>query len=333
MKFDQLCLSFRPVLLLSLFLNMCSPVLAHNCIQNKVVVIIGASSGFGKGVARKMSDEGALLVLAARRKPLLDELAAECGNRAIAVKCDISEPADVQAVAQTALQKFGHVDVWINDVGVGAIGKFEDIPIEDHARLVDVNLNGIIYGSHAAMKIFDKQQFGTLINLGSIDSEVPLAYQSSYAASKAAVRSLDSTLRQEIRLSHNKNIHVCTIMPWAVDTPWWGHAANYSGHRPQMAAMDAPNIVVDAIVKAAVHPKKEVHVGWKSKMSYLTHRVAPGFSERFSADIAQKYQIEKSPPRENTDGSLMTPMMTGTDVSGNVRAQMKGNDRQVTNTR
>jgi short-subunit dehydrogenase len=85
--------------------------------------------------------------------------------------------------------------------GVGAIGKFWDIPVEDYSRLVDTNLKGVIYGSHAALRRFTAQGYGTLVNMGSIDSQVPLAYQATYSSSKAAVLALGRSINEELRHS------------------------------------------------------------------------------------------------------------------------------------
>src|SRR5690554_2263009 len=162
-------------------------------VQGATVVITGASSGFGRGVAFALASMGANVVLAARRTAALEELASEinvAGGAALAVTVDVSEAGDVARLAAAATERFGHIDVWINNVGVGALGFFWDIPIEDHARVIDVNLKGLTYGAHEALRRFLAQGFGTLINVGSIDSEVPLAYQSSYAATKAGVLSL-----------------------------------------------------------------------------------------------------------------------------------------------
>jgi short-subunit dehydrogenase len=297
----------------------------------KTFVIIGASSGFGKGVALQLGQYHANVVLAARRSELLEDVARQvtaAGGTALVVTTDISKPEDVEKLAEAAVAKYGHVDVWINDVGVGAIGRFWEIPLADHARLIDVNLKGIINGSYTATRLFTKQRTGTLINLGSIDSEVPLAYQGSYAASKAAVRSLGESLNQELRLAHYNDIKVVTIEPWAVDSPWWRHAANYSGGTPRMAAMDGPEKVVNAIIWSSLHRRKEVQVGWKAKFSYYFHHMMPHFSERFTANVAHKYQIENAPPAPNTDGSLFKPMPTGTGVDDGVRSRMKKEDEE-----
>jgi short-subunit dehydrogenase len=299
--------------------------------SGKTFVIIGASSGFGKGVALQLGQYHANVVLAARRTELLEDVAKQitaAGGTALVVTTDISKQDDVQKLASAAVARYGRVDVWINDVGVGAIGRFWEIPLADHARLIDVNLKGIINGSYTATRLFIKQKTGTLINLGSIDSEVPLAYQGSYAASKAAVRSLGESLNQELRLAHYNDIKVVTIEPWAVDTPWWQHAANYSGGTPRMAAMDGPEKVVNAIIWSSLHRRKEVQVGWKAKFSYVFHHMMPHFSERFTANVAHKYQIENAPPAPNTDGTLFKPMPSGTGIDDGVRARMKQEKEQ-----
>nr|WP_314255903.1 SDR family NAD(P)-dependent oxidoreductase [uncultured Devosia sp.] len=297
-------------------------------ISGKTIVIAGASSGFGRGAALELARQGANVVVAARRIEALDSLVSEivaAGGKAVSAKCDVSSAKDVAKLKDTAVQHYGRIDVWVNNVGVGALGLFWDIPIEDHARLIDVNLKGLLYGAHAALLEFKAQGFGVLVNVGSIDSEVPLAYQASYAATKAAVLSLSRSLNEELRLAELPDIKVATIMPWAVDTPWWTHAANYTGHQPRMAAMDDPEIVVDAIVRACVHPKEEMPVGPKAHASNISHHLFGDLTERLSADIAHR-EVHKAWLAPSTTGSLHTPMSEGTSVDGGIRARMKQED-------
>ena len=302
-------------------------------IKGKTFVIIGASSGFGRGVAEQLGKYQANVVLAARRTELLEEIAAEikaAGGSALVVTMDISKPEDVQRLADAAVKQYGHIDVWINNAGVGAIGPFWEIPIEEHSRLIDINLKGVIYGSHAAMKLFRAQGYGTLINTGSVESEVPLAYHASYASTKAAVRSLGEALHQELRLTgFKKKIRIVTIMPWAADTPFFGHAANHSGGAPRMAAMDGPKKVVNAIVFASLHRRRELPVGWKARASYISHHVFPHFTEWLSANIIHRAQIKTAPPAPPTSGSLFQPVSSGKEgVDGAVRKRMKEENRQ-----
>src|SRR5262249_49841429 len=143
--------------------------------RGRVIVVCGASSGIGKGVAQTLADQGAHLVLAARRTLLIEELARDCerrGGDAIAVTADISDPAQAQRLTRAAVDRFGKIDVWINVAGVGASGRFEEIPLEDQLRVIDINLKGVINGSYYAMKQFRGQHFGTLINISSAAGRV-----------------------------------------------------------------------------------------------------------------------------------------------------------------
>jgi len=323
------------ILLLMSFLALggCASLSASDqqSVAGKTYVITGASSGFGRGVALRLAGMKANVVLAARRTEVLNQVAAQAqaaGGTALVVTTDVSKPEDVRKLADAALQRFGRIDVWINNAAVGAIGSFDNIPVEDHARVVDVNLKGVIYGSHVALQQFRKQRAGVLINLGSVESEVPLAYHASYSATKAAILALDRALNEELRLAGLRGpIEVATVMPWATDTPFFDHAANYTGRTARMPAMDPADKVVDYIVYASLHPSEEVPTGWKARGAIWSHHVAPDLTERMSANIAHKSQMEKAPPTlPPTSGSLYQPMQAGTGVDGGVRARMERED-------
>jgi short-subunit dehydrogenase len=288
-------------------------------VAGKTYVVTGASSGFGRGVAVRLGSLHAKVVVAARRTALLEEVATEVrasGGEALVVTTDVASPDDVERLAVAAERRFGRIDVWINNAGVGAIGRFEAIPVSDHSRLVDVNLKGVIYGSHAALRRFAKQRSGTLVNVGSVESEVPLAYQASYAASKAGVLSLGRTLNEELRLANLSEVNVTTVMPWAADTPFFAHAANYSGRHPNMVSLDPPEKVVEAIVWASVHRKEELSVGWKAGASTAGHRIFPDLTERLSADLSHEAQMKQPPPAPDGPGNLYQPVEAGRGVRG-----------------
>ena len=134
-------------------------------------------------------------------------------------------------------------------------------------------------------------------------------------------------MNEELRLAGEDNIKVGTIMPWAVDTPWWYHAANYTGHQPRMAMMDDPQIVIDALVKACLEPQEEQPVGWKAKGSDASHHVMADLTERMSASIA-KGQSYKGAPAAITPGAIYQPMYDGLTVDRGIRERMKKEDGQ-----
>jgi short-subunit dehydrogenase len=297
----------------------------------RTIVVTGASSGFGRGVALRLGEYGANVVLAARRTKELEEVAAQIkasGGQALVVTTDVSNSEDVRRLADEAVKAFGKIDVWINNAGVGSIGPFWDVPVSDHARVIDVNLKGVLYGMHAAIKLFRSQGYGVIVNTGSVESEVPVAYHASYAATKAAIRSLGNALHQELRLNgYKKKIRVVTVLPWGADTPFFVNGGNHSGGTLRTAAMDDPWKVVNVIIYATLHRKRELPAGWKAITSYRLHHVLPHFTERVAADMAQHYQIKTAPPAPHTSGNLFETKSTGTTVEGGVRARMKAEKR------
>jgi len=295
-------------------------------IAGKTYVIIGASSGMGRGVAQELGRYKANVVLVARRTELLEEIAdtiRKSGGKAIVVTADISKLDEVKSVSEAAVKQFNKIDVWINMAGVAAMGRFWEVPVEDQARVVDVNLKGFFYGSRVAIDQFIKQKEGVLINMGSVESEIPLAYQTGYAASKAGVRSLSLSISQELRLNGYDKIKVVVIEPWAVDTPIWRHSANYTGVEPKMAMMDQPDKVVNAVLRKSLRPSKVVPVGWKAKGASFSANVFPRFSEWLSGNLSQKYQIETGPEAPDTKGSLYQPMSERKGVSDGAAERMK----------
>jgi len=326
--------------LLPRLLLLCAVLLLGGCattlstdeqalVAGKTYVVTGASSGLGRGVAERLGGMRANVVLAARRADALQDVARRitaAGGQALVVPTDVADPEQVQRLAQATLQRFGRIDVWINNAGVGAIGRFDDVPLADHARIVDVNLKGVIYGSHVALRQFRAQGRGNLVNLGSVESVIPLAYHASYASTKAAILALGRALNEELRLAQLHHVHVSTIMPWATDTEFFNQAANYSGHTPRMPMMDDPMKVVDIIVRATVFPREEVPTGWKARGAYWSHRIAPDMAEHMAANIAHKAQFEQAPPAPATSGAVHQPMPGATGIDGGVRERMRQED-------
>lgn len=285
----------------------------------KVVVITGASSGFGKGVAKMLAAQGASLVLAARRTDLLEQLALECeaaGAQAVAVPTDVSREDDMEQLAKTALQRFGHIDVWINNAGVGAIGRFERTPLADHVQVIKTDLLGTLYGSYFAYREFLKQGFGVLINIASEVGAATVPYYSSYSAAKHGVVGLGDSLRQEVMQSGVKNLHVCTVMPTAHDTPFFDHAANYTGREVQAPVpLHDPENVVETIVRLVHDPEDKEIVGGDGIVKILMKKLAPAGQERMAAKQMHKMQMDKAPPAGDSPGAVRAPMCEGTEVS------------------
>jgi short-subunit dehydrogenase len=293
-------------------------------IAGRTWVVTGASSGIGRGVAERAGQMGANVVIAARRAEALEEVARVIranGGEALVVPTDVSRAEQMEALAEAAERRFGRIDVWFNNAGVASVGRFEEIPVAEHRRTVDVNLNGVIHGSHAALRRFRARGEGRLVNMASVEGRVPLAYHASYAATKHAIVGLDAALRQELRLAGLDRIRVVTIMPWAVDTPFWGNAARHMGREPRAPLMDGAQDVADAVVWAGANARSgEFPVGPKANAAVLGFQLAPGLTTRIAGDVIHSVQMD-APPAPDTSGNLFAPSPEPSRVEGGYRGR------------
>jgi NAD(P)-dependent dehydrogenase (short-subunit alcohol dehydrogenase family) len=276
-------------------------------LRDAVVVITGASSGIGRATAVKFAEEGAKLVLASRSKSNLKETAEETeeiGAETLVVQCDVSDEDDVDDLARSAVKRFGRIDVWVNDAGVGAYAPFEEMPSDAFRQVIETNLFGSIYGARAALRAFRKQRHGVLINISSQLAFGGVKYNSAYAISKYGLRALSDVLRQELL---DTDIHVCTVYPASTDTPFFQHAANFTGRKAQpLGSVSKPEEVAEAIVAVARDPKPDTLIGSTGYMTEPLHWFAPKTHARVLAKKAEKDQLGKEPERKNK-GILFRP--------------------------
>lgn len=280
-------------------------------LNEAVVVITGASSGIGRETARQFAKKGASLVLAARGEAALREVVAECeqlGGKAIAVPTDVTDESAVSALAQRAVESFGRIDVWVNNAAVTLFGRFDEAPSADYRRVIETNLFGFIYGARSALRAFREQGSGVLINVSSVVARMPQPYTSAYTLTKHAIRALGMSLRQELVLDKAKNIHVSTVMPATIDTPFFQHGANYTGRNAKaMPPVYDPSKVAKMIVRMAQHPKREVYVGNAGRLFNIQMKFLPAMAERAAATMVDREHLGDEPVPATT-GNLYEPM-------------------------
>jgi NADP-dependent 3-hydroxy acid dehydrogenase YdfG len=187
-------------------------------IAGKVVVITGASSGLGEATARYLAERGATVVLGARRlerlQTLVDEI-TRAGGKAFALATDVTNPAQLQALVDSAVDQYGRVDVILNNAGVMPHSPLERRKIDDWDRTIDVNLKGVLHGIAAALPHMQRQKAGHIINVSSVAGHKVGKNNAVYAATKTAVRVLTEGLRQEVK---PWNLRTTIISPGAVAT-------------------------------------------------------------------------------------------------------------------
>ncbi|MEV0805870.1 SDR family oxidoreductase [Micromonospora sp. NPDC050200] len=253
-------------------------------LSDAVVVITGASSGIGTATAYALARRGTDVVLAARSEPALEEVARRCrelGARALVVPTDVTDPVAVEELAARAAAEFGRIDGWVNNAAVSAVGLFDEIPVAEFRRVLEVNLLGAAYGIRAALPWLSLSGGGVLINNVSVLAEVAMPYQSAYNATKHGIRGLADTVRQELRVTGRGNISICAVLPATIDTPFFRHAGNHTGRElVPPPPVYPPEMVAETIVRLLRRPRREAYAGGAARLIGLQWRLAPALAER-----------------------------------------------------
>jgi len=287
--------------------------------NNLRVVITGASSGIGAATAIAFAREGASLVLGARGKEGLEDVAQRCREAGGHAEVKVVDATDAAAVARFALDAraaLGGIDLWFSDVGIGVVGQFAEVPIADHQRVIEANLVSHMNDAHAMLPIFLEQGRGIWVNMISVGGYVTSPYAAAYAASKFGLRGFSAALRGE--LHDHRDIYVCDVYPTFVDTPGFAHAGNYTGAKLSYPpGVIAPEKVADAVVKLARQPRATTVIGAPAmalKLAELATPVTAVLMKRFM-DTWQK----RADRTADTTGSLYEPAAGASGVHSGQR--------------
>lgn len=254
-------------------------------LQNKVVIITGASSGIGAATAQELARQGAVAVLAARRADELNQIKDQierAGGRALVVPTDVSKRADIDHLVQTTVDTFGRVDALVNNAGIGGNTSITDSDDQLIERVVNINLVAPARCVQAVLPHMRQQGRGVIVNIGSVAGEV--ATSTLYSATKFGLRGFNDALRRELR---DDNIDVVLIAPGFVHTAMTTEVP---------VPMPGPEIVARAVASAITQPRRRIIVPWPyrlvtlfGKLPWLADLVLGG------SIVQRRYRSRKQP--------------------------------------
>ena len=192
-------------------------------LSGKVVAITGASSGIGEATAVALADAGAKVALGARRKDRLDSICERVGERALGIEVDVTNEEQARRFVESAYSELGGLDILVNNAGVMLLGPVEDADTDDWRTMVNVNLLGLLYCTHAALPLLREGGGGDIVNVSSVAGRSATAGAAVYNLTKFGVTAFSEALRQE---ALHSNIRVTCIEPGYVDTELQGHNKN-----------------------------------------------------------------------------------------------------------
>ena len=236
--------------------------------QDQVVIVTGASAGIGKSLALQLADQGAWIVLAARRQDRLEQVAVECRNRggkALAIPTDVANEAQCKALIEQTIQEFGRLDMLINNAGFTAVSLFEELPNLDlFKQTVDVNFYGNVYPTYYALPHIKRNQ-GRIVSVSSLGAKLALPGNSSYSAGKFAANGFYDSLRIELA---RDGVSITIIYPYWVVSEFhesmldkYGKPYGKKGRKIYTERMMTAEQCAQVVLKSAAKRKREVLMG------------------------------------------------------------------------
>jgi NAD(P)-dependent dehydrogenase (short-subunit alcohol dehydrogenase family) len=279
--------------------------------QERVVVITGASAGVGRAAARRFADSGADVALIARGREGLERARAEVeerGRRALVIQADVSDADALERAADEVERTLGPIDVWVNNAMVSVLAPIKDTTAEEFRRVTEVTYLGIVYGTLAALRRMLPRDRGAIIQVGSALAYRGIPLQAAYCGAKHAVQGFCDSLQSEL-LHDKSNVRVCMVQLPALNTPQFRSLRNKMPRKAQpVGTIFQPEVAADAIVWAADHPRRELNVGFSTTQAIVGNSFLPGLLDHYLARVGYDGQQDDEPEQHGRADNLFDPL-------------------------
>jgi len=302
-------------------------------LSEQVVAITGASSGVGRAVARAFAAAGARVGLIARGVDGLNAAAREigrAGGEALVLPTDVSHAAEVQKAAHAVVERWGRIDTWVNDAVVSVFSPVVEMTPEEYRRVTEVNYLGTVYGTLAALRHMIPADEGVIIQIGSAVVYRSIPLQSAYCASKAAIRGFTDSLRSEL-IHDRSRVKVCMIQLPAVNTPQFDVVRTRLPRHPQpVPPIFQPEVIARGVLHLALHPRREMWVGWSTAKAILGQKFIGGLLDRYLAKAGWDSQMDDRPiDPVNRPDNLAAPLPGDRGAHGDFDARSRTSSSEL----
>lgn len=276
-----------------------------------MVVITGASAGVGRATVREFAKRQASIGLIARDRDRLESVKHEVeqlGGEALVLAADVADPDQVEAAAQQVEDRWGRIDIWVNDAMAAIFAPFIEITPEEFKRATEVTYLGFVWGTRSALKRMMPKNKGTIVQVGSALAYRSIPLQAPYCGAKHAIIGFTDSIRCE--LIHNKSkVHLTVVDLPAVNTPQFLWGRTKMPRQPQpVPPIYEPEVPARAIYYAAHHRRREIFVGGSTLKAVYGQDVAPGFADWYLGKTGYSAQQAPEPLPEDRKDNLFEPV-------------------------
>ncbi len=276
-----------------------------------IAVITGGSAGVGRATARAFARAGYSVGVLAREPQRVEATCAEIRNsgvNALGIPTDVADAAQVERAAERIERELGPISVWVNNASTTVFARVLDMTAEEYRQVTAVAYLGVVHGTMAALRRMHPRNRGVIIQTGSALAYRSIPLQSAYCAAKAAIRGFTDALRCE--LIHDRSLVRLTMVQLsAFNTPQFDWARSKLPRRLQpVPPIFQPEMAANAVVRAALNPKREVWVGWPAVKAILSTRLFPGLGDRLAARDAYESQMTDEPAEPDRADNLFQPV-------------------------
>ena len=244
--------------------------------KDKIIVITGASAGIGAALAEAVAKRGAVPVLVARRAEALDAAVRRAGGKASAIVADVTQRSDVERVVRETLDRFGQIDVWVNNAGQGISRPPSELTDDDIDAMVRINVTSVLYGMQEVLPHFKSRGEGHIINVSSMLGRIPFAViRSAYIGAKHFVNALTATFRLEVQQTH-PGIQVSLVSPGVVRTDFGLNAVHGGADSRQFPNSQSAEEVAEVIADVIESRRADVYTRAGARQMVLDYYASTG---------------------------------------------------------